>query len=127
MQQTPIKTFYALLLAIALGAAGGCGGPDGAATNARAAAASNDKWLDAGNVELAYDAQIRMDAINAGKSQFTADKSCEAMLPMAQKALGDSSNVGTDVQLMYKTCSDVGLKFQNKVRCEADRLQVLCR
>lgn len=113
-----------LMMAAALAATAACGGQG---SSAEGGEKSGDKWLDAGNLELIYDAQIRLDAINAGENQFEADKSCKAMLPMAEESLKDSSNVGTDVQVMYKTCNDAGLKFQNKVRCEADRLQVLCR
>ena len=114
------KIFYSVILALVAAAITGC-------SDDESSAADGDKWFDAGGAELIYEAQIRMDAINAGKDQFAADKSCAAMLPMAQKALSDSSGAGTSVQIMYKTCNDAGLKFQNKVRCEADRLQVLCR
>ena len=109
-----------LIFALAAGTIVGCGSKESSAQS------GGGKWLDAGGVELFYDAQIRMDAIDAGKSQFEADRSCKAMLPMAQKALSDDSG-GADVQVMYKTCADAGMKFQNKVRCEDDRLQVLCR
>jgi hypothetical protein len=78
-------------------------------------------------MEQLYEAQIGMDAINAGKSPSVADTSCAAILPMARKSLSDPSNVGMPAQIMYKICNDAGLKFQNEVRCEAEGLQVLCR
>lgn len=109
-----------VILAFVTPAIAGCG-------NGESSAGSGDKWLDSGGVELVYEGQIRMAAINAGKDQFAADKSCEAMLPMAQESLSDTSRAGMDVQIMYKTCNDAGLRFQNKARCEAGRLQVLCR
>lgn len=68
-----------------------------------------------------------MDAIDAGKDQFAADKSGAALLPLAQKSLSDSGNAGMEVQAMFETCNDAGLEFENEVRCEADRQQVLCR
>lgn len=120
MQRLRSKILYFPVLVFLAAAIAGCGNDESSAT-------SGDKWLDAGGVELFYDAQIRMDAVNAGKSQFEADRSCAAMLPMAQKSLSDSSNVGMSVQVMYKTCNDAGLKFQNEVRCEANQMQVLCR
>jgi hypothetical protein len=120
MKHSRSKIIYSVILAFVATAIAGC-------DNDESSARSGDKWFDAGGVELIYDGQIRMDAVNAGEDQFAADKSCAAMLPMARKSLSDSSNAGTDVQVMYKTCNDAGLKFQNKVRCEADRLQVLCR
>jgi hypothetical protein len=120
MQQSRSKIIYSVVLGFATAAIGGC-------SNDESSEKSGDRWFDAGGAELIYDAQIRMDAVDAGKDQFAADKSCAAMLPMAQKALSDSGSAGMDVQLMYKACKDAGLKFQNKVRCEADRLQVLCR
>ena len=120
MQHSRSKIFYSVILALVAAAITGC-------SDDEPSASSGDKWLDAGNVEQLYNAQIGMDAINAGKRPFEADKSCTAMLPMARKSLNDASNVGMPAQLMYKTCNDVGLKFQNEVRCEADRLQVLCR
>ena len=70
-------------------AVGGCG-------NDESSASSEDIWLDAGGMELVYDGQIRMDVINAGKDQFAADKSCAAMLSMAQKSLIDSSSAGME-------------------------------
>jgi hypothetical protein len=121
------KFIYSVLFAFGTAAIVGCSDDGSSPESQEPAASTDDKWFDAGGVELIYDGQIRMDAINAGKDQFAADKSCAAMLPMAQKSLSDSSNAGTDVQVMYKTCNDAGLKFQNKVRCEAGRLQVLCR
>jgi hypothetical protein len=114
MKHSRSKVLYSAILAFVITAIAGCGN-------------SSDKWLDAGGVELIYEAQIRMDAVNAGLDQFAADKSCEAMLPMAKKSLSDSSSVAMAVQIMDKTCNDAGLEFQNDVRCEADRLQVLCR
>jgi hypothetical protein len=120
MQHLRRKLFCSAILAFVTAAITGCG-------HSGSPGGSGDKWLDAGGPELIYDGQIRMNAVNAGKDQFAADKSCAAMLPMAKESLSDSSNVGMDVQLMYKACNDVGLKFQNEVRCEADRLQVLCR
>jgi hypothetical protein len=126
MQHSHSKIIYsAMLVVIAIIA--GCSKDESSTTSQETSMRSDDKWLDAGNVEQLYDAQIGMDAINADKNPFEADKSCTAMLPMARKSLSDTSNVGTPAQLMYKTCNDVGLKFQNEVRCEADRLQVLCR
>lgn len=119
MQLPNGKIAYVLILAFASVVISGCGDGNFSGKN-------NDKWLDAGGAELIYDAQIRMDAVNAGKDQFAADKSCEAMLPMAQKSLKDSAG-GMDIQIMYKTCNDAGLKFQNEVRCEAGQLQVLCQ
>lgn len=126
MQHSRVKIFYSLLLASVSATIAGCGAQDSSAQH-KEHAKSDDKWLDAGAVELIYDAQIRIDAIDAGEDPFAADKGCETMLAMAQKALSDSSNIGSDVQVMYKTCNDAGLKFQNEVRCKADRLQVLCR
>jgi len=120
MKHSRSRLTYIAMLAFVTVAMEGCGKDESSAR-------SDDKWLDAGGVELIYDGQIRIDAINAGKDQFAADKSCAAMLPMAQKSLSASNSAGMDVQVMYKTCNDAGLKFQNKVRCEADRLQVLCR
>lgn len=120
MQHSRNKVFYSAILSFVAAALPGC-------SNDESSEKSGGKWFDAGGVELLYDAQIRMDAVNAGKDQFAADKSCAAMLPMAKNSLSDSSSAGMDVQVMYKTCKDAGLKFQNKVRCEADRLQVLCR
>jgi hypothetical protein len=112
MQHSSSKIFLSVIVAFAIAATVGCG--------------KSGKWFDSGGAELLYAAQIRMDADTAGKNPFKADTSCAAMLPMAQKSLSDSSNAGMDVQVMYKTCNDAGLKFQNEVRCEADRLQVLC-
>lgn len=120
MRHSCSKVIYTVMFSFIAVTIDGCGQDDSSAR-------SDDKWLDAGGVEVVYDGQIRIAAINAGKDQFAADKSCSAMLPMAQKSLSDSSGAGADVQIMYKTCNDAGLKFQNKVRCEADRLQVLCR
>ena len=108
------KPCSAVVLAFSTVAIAGCG-------NGESSASSDDKWFDAGNVALAYDAQIRMDAINADKNQFEADRSCAAMLPMAQESLSDSSNAGTSVQLMYKTCNDAGFR----VRCVAKL--IVCR
>lgn len=65
-----------------------------------------------------------MEAVEAGKSE--ADMSCGAVLPLAKKSLSDSGS-GTVAQIMYKLCNNAGLKFQKEIRCEADRLQVLCR
>jgi len=109
-----------VILGVITAAAASCG-------NDESSANGDEKWFDAGNVEQAYKSQIQMDALDAGKKPFEADTSCLAILPIAQKSLSDSSNTGMLVQLMYKTCNDAGLKFQNKARCEADRLQVLCR
>lgn len=120
MQHSHSRIFYSAIFASIVAAMAGCSGDESSGSG-------SGKWFDAGGVELIYDGQIRMDAVNAGKDQFSADKSCAVMLPMAQKSLGDSSSAGMDVQVMYKTCKDAGLKFQNKVRCEADRLQVLCQ
>ena len=120
MKQLHRNILYYVLLGLVTAATVGCSGDDSSGSG-------GDKWFAAGNVEQAYRAQIQMEALNAGKEPFEADTSCKAILTMAQKSLGDSSNTGTLVQLMYKTCNDAGLKFQNKTRCEADRLQVLCR
>lgn len=127
MKHSHSKIIYSVMLAFVAAVIAGCSNDESSATSQESSTSSGDKWLDAGNVEQLYDAQIGMDAINAGKKPFEADKSCTAMLPMARKSLSDSSNVGMPAQLMYKTCNDIGLKFQNEVRCEADRLQVLCR
>jgi hypothetical protein len=127
MQHSYSKIIYLVALAFVAAAIAGCSNDESSATSEEPSMRSGDKWLDAGNVKQLYDAQIGMDAINAGKDPFEADKSCTAILSMARKSLSDASNVGTPAQLMYKTCNDVGLKFQNEVRCEADRLQVLCR
>lgn len=127
MQHSSSKIIYLVMLAFVATAITGCSKEESSATSQEPSIRSGDKWLDAGNVEQLYDAQIAMDVLNAGKNPFEADKSCEAMLPMAQKSLSDANNVDTFVQQMLKTCNDVGLKFQNEVRCEADRLQVLCR
>lgn len=114
------RVVYCMLCAFVAAAMAGCG-DEKSSTN------SGDKWFDAGNVQQAYKAQIRSDALSGGREPFDADTSCMTILAMAQKSLSDSSNNGTLVQLMYKTCNDAGLKFQNEARCEADRLQVLCR
>jgi hypothetical protein len=120
MQQSHRNIFYYVILGLVIAATIGCSDDDSSGSG-------GDKWFAAGNLEQAYKAEIQMEALNAGKKPFEADTSCMAMLAMAQKSLSDSSNTGTLVQLMYKTCNDAGLKFQNKARCEADRLQVLCR
>lgn len=123
MKHSHRKIFYYVTLGLVTAAIAGCGNDESSATSA----SSGDKWFDEGNVQQIYVAQIRMDALNAGKKPFEADISCTAILPMVQKSLSDSSNAGEVVQLMYKACNDAGLKFQNKARCEADQLQVLCR
>ncbi|MEQ9462919.1 MAG: hypothetical protein RJQ10_04630 [Haliea sp.] len=120
MSYSSKRMFSYAMLGLAAVATAGCGGDQSSAN-------SDDKWFAAWNVEQLYAAQIKMDAINAGRQPFEADTSCKAILPMAEKSLSDTSNTGTFVQLMYKTCNDAGLKFQNKARCEAERLQVLCR
>ena len=127
MQHSNSKIIYLVMLAFVATAMAGCSKDESSATSQEPSMRSGDKWLNAWNVEQLYEAQIGMDAINAGKNPFEADKSCTAMLPMARKSLSDPNNVGMPAQLMYKTCNDVGLKFQNEVRCEADGLQVLCR
>lgn len=127
MQHSRSKIIYLVMLVVVATAITGCSKDESSATSQEPSMKSGDKWLDAGNVEQLYDAQIAMDVLNAGKNPFEADKSCKAMLPMARESLSDASNVDTFVQQMLKTCNDVGLKFQNEVRCEADRLQVLCR
>lgn len=119
MQHLRIRMVGSAMLAAALGAIAACNGGD---TSSKA----DGKWFDAGGVELIYEGQIGIDEINAGRDPYAADKSCERMLSMAQKALDDSASAGTSVQIMYKICADAGLKFQGKVRCESDRLQVLC-
>ncbi len=121
MNYSPRQLFSHLTFGIATAVLASCGG------GGESAADSGDKWFAAWNVEQAYAAQIRMDALNTGGQPFEADTSCKAILPMAEKSLSDTSNTGTFVQLMYKTCNDAGLKFQSKARCEAERLQVLCR
>ena len=120
MKHSRNRIFYYAMSAFVTLAIAGCG-------NDESSANSGDRWFDAGNVEQAYRSEIQMNALNAGEKPFEADTSCMAILPLAQESLNDSSNTGTLVQLMYKTCNDAGLKFQNKARCEADRLQVLCR
>jgi hypothetical protein len=120
MKHSPSKIFYYVTLAFVILAIAGCG-------NDESSANSGDKWFDAVSAQQVYMSQIQMDALNAGKKPFEADQSCMAILPMAQESLSDSSNAGMIVQLMYKTCNDAGLKFQNKARCETDALQVLCR
>lgn len=127
MKYSRSKILYSVILTFATAAITGCGNDESSAKNQESFASSGDKWFVAGNVEQAYRSQIQMDALNAGKKPFEADTSCMAILPIAQKSLSDSSNAGTFVQLMYKTCNDAGLKFQNKARCEADQLQLLCR
>jgi len=111
------KTYCSLLLLFITIAIAGCG-------NDESSAIGGDTWFDADPVKQMYAAQIRMKAIEAGKSE--ADRSCEAVLPMAKKSLNDSGN-GTVVQIMYKLCNNAGLMFQNEIRCEADRLQILCQ
>lgn len=123
MQHPHRRISRLLIAAFAFAALSGCGGQE----SSESSASSGDKWLDAWGPEQMYTGQIRMEAIDAGEDPYAADQSCAAMLPRARQSLSDSGNVGTVVQLMYKTCADAGLKFQNKVRCEADRLQVLCR
>ncbi len=120
MNYQQIKLIYPVMAAFVIAVMTGCGNGDPTAN-------SEGKWFDGGNVQQAYKAQIRSDALSAGEQPFDADTSCAAILPMAQKSLSDSSGTGTLVQLMYKTCNDVWLKFQTEVRCEADRLQVLCK
>lgn len=117
MKQSRSKIFYYVMLAFVTAAIAGCG-------NDESSASSGDTWFDAGPVQQMYAGQIRMEAIEAGKSE--ADMSCGAVLPLAKKSLSDSGN-GTVVQIMYKLCNNAGLKFQNEIRCQADRLQVLCR
>lgn len=109
--------FYSLILGFIIAVIAGC-------SNDQSTPSSGDTWFDADPVKQMYAAQIRMEAIEAGKSE--ADSSCGAVLPLAKKSLSDSGN-GTVVQIMYKLCNNAGLKFQNEIRCEADRLQVLCR
>jgi len=121
------KIIYSAMLVFVAAAITSCSNDESSATSPEASNASSDKWLDAWNVEQLYEAQVGMDAINAGKKPSEADKSCAAILPMARKSLSDPSNVGMPAQIMYKICNDAGLKFQNKVRCEADALQVLCQ
>jgi hypothetical protein len=120
MEHRREKIISSLIFAFVLTAIAGC-------DNEESSTNSSGKWFDAGNVQQAYKAQIRSDALTAGEEPFEADTSCKAILPMAQKSLSDSSSTGMLVQLMYKTCNDAGLKFQNEARCEADRLQVLCQ
>lgn len=117
MERSRRRTFYPVILMFLTTAMVGCG-------NDESSASSDDTWFDASPVQDMYAAQIRMEAIEAGKREF--DASCGAVLPMANKSLSDSGN-GMVVQIMYKLCNNAGLKFQNKVRCESDRLQVLCR
>jgi hypothetical protein len=109
--------FLYMVLIFTITAIAGCG--DG-----KSSASSSDKWFDAYTVQEMYAAKIKMEAVEAGKSE--ADRSCEAILPLTQKSLRDSGN-GMVVQIMYKICNNAGLKFQEKVRCEADKLQILCR
>jgi len=127
MQHSQSKIINSVMLVFVAAAIASCSNDESSATSSKPSNTSNDKWLDAWNVEQLYEAQIGMDAINAGKKSSEADTSCAAILPMAQKSLSDASNVGMPAQIMYKICNDVGLKFQNEVRCEADGLQVLCR
>ena len=114
------RFIYSAVLAFVVTAMVGCG-------NGESSTNSEGKWFDAGNVQQAYRAQIRSDALSAGKEPLEADTSCKTILAMAQESLSDSSSTGTIVQLMYKTCNDIGLTFQSQARCEADRLQVMCR
>lgn len=122
-----LTTVLSTLFIIAFVSIAGCSNDDSSAKSPEPSNTSSDKWLDAWNVQQLYEAQIGMDAINAGENPSEADTSCAAILPMARKSLGDASNVGMPAQIMYKICNDAGLKFQNEVRCEADGLQVLCR
>ena len=117
MKHRQSKVIYPVILAFVIAAMAGCG-------NDESSASSGDTWFDANAVTQMYAAQIRMEAIEAGKSE--ADMSCGAVLPLAKKSLSDFSG-GMVAQIMYKLCNNAGLKFQNEIRCEADRLQVLCR
>lgn len=117
MKDLHSKIYNSLILVFITVAIAGCG-------NDESSEISGDTWFDADPVKQMYAAQIRMEAIEAGKSE--ADRSCEAIIPMAKKSLSDSGN-GTVVQIMYKLCNNAGLKFQNEIRCEADRLQILCQ
>ncbi|PQA87453.1 hypothetical protein [Hyphococcus luteus] len=126
MQHPPRRILPYLIAAFAAAGLSGCGG-EKSSDSSRPSSSSEDRWLDAWGPEQMYLAQIKMEAIDAGENPNAADQSCEAKLELAEESLSDTSNVGTVVQLMYKTCADAGLKFQNEVRCEADRLQVLCR
>jgi len=117
MKDSYCKILYSVMLGLVTAAIAGCG-------NDESSASSGDTWFDAAAVKQMYAAQIRMEAVEAGKNE--ADRSCAAVLPLAQKSLSESGN-GTVVQIMYKLCDNAGLKFQNEIRCQADRLQVLCR
>lgn len=117
MKHSQSKILYPVILAFVTAAIAGCG-------NEEPSASSSNTWFDANPIQQMYAGQIRMEAVEAGKSE--ADMSCKAILPMAKDLLSDSGS-GMTVQIMYKLCSNAGLKFQKELRCEADRLQVLCR
>ena len=111
------QEFFPVMLGLLIVTTPGCG-------NDGSSGISGDIWFDAGPVQQMYAAQIRMEAVEAGRSEV--DRSCKKILPLAEESLRDSGN-GTVVQIMYKLCSNAGLRFQNEIRCQADRLQLLCR
>lgn len=117
MKDLRSQIYVSLVLTFVVTGMAGCG-------NDESSANSGETWFDADPVKQMYVGKIRLEAIEAGKTE--ADRSCEAVLPLARKSLNDSGN-GTVVQIMYKLCDNAGLKFQSKIRCESDRLQVLCR
>lgn len=124
MKHSHSKILYSMILAFVTAATTGCGNDESAAKSEQPSASNGDTWFDANPIQQMYAGQIRMEAVEAGKSE--ADMSCKAILPMAKDLLSNSGS-GMTVQIMYKLCSNAGLKFQRELRCEADRLQVLCR
>jgi len=117
MNYSNSKTLLVAMLGLVTATIAGCG-------NDETSTGSGGTWFDADPVKDAYAGQLRLEAIEAGRSEV--DGSCEAVLPLARRSLSDFEG-GTVAQIMYRLCSNAELEFQNEIRCEADRLQILCR
>ncbi|HZD51497.1 MAG TPA: hypothetical protein VE175_00485 [Woeseiaceae bacterium] len=114
------KRCRASTLICALAAVSGCSGA-GSSGN------SGGKWLEGTAAQGVYEAEATIRAVNAGSGPFSADTSCEAIIEIARESLSDPANSVTGIQAMAKSCNAAGLEFANELRCEAGRLQVLCR
>lgn len=119
MSRSRVKFCSSLVLMSAVGALPGCGG-DGSGD-------SKGKWLEGVAAQGLYEAEVYVSAVNAGADPFTADKSCKVIVGLARESLSDPGKYITGIQAMAKPCNTAGLEFANKVRCDAGRLQVMCR
>jgi len=101
-----------------------CGDGNSISSNEGSATSDKGKWLEAANALQVVQVGARNEALLARIDP--PDTSCEALLPETEKKLQNPSSVPSLFKVITDPCTNAGLEYGERIRCESGRLQVLC-